>query len=106
MPGSFIDQRERSDKELKSKGRIESERQWRSERVFSLAKHCQGNGHPLGGVCESLLFPGGQGQSLLEPNKGTLVNSLAEMQGPPGNSLNMVIITEAMKSKSKKQSPT
>ena len=27
MPGSFIDQRERSNEELKSKGRIESERQ-------------------------------------------------------------------------------
>ena len=31
MPGCFIDQRERSNEELKSKGRIERERQWASK---------------------------------------------------------------------------
>ena len=31
MPGSFKDQKERSNKELTSKGRIESERQWGSK---------------------------------------------------------------------------
>ena len=31
MPGSFIDQRERSNEALKSKGSIESERQWGSK---------------------------------------------------------------------------
>ena len=53
MPGSFIDQRERSNEELKSKGRIQRVMQWGSkvEREFSLAKHLQGNGLPLEGVC-------------------------------------------------------
>ena len=36
MPGSFIDQRERSNEELKSKGRIERERQWGSKMKGSL----------------------------------------------------------------------
>ena len=51
MPDSFIDQRERSNEELKSKGRIERVMQWGSkvERVFSLAKHLQGNGQPAFG---------------------------------------------------------
>ena len=31
MPGSFVDQRERSNGELKSKGRLEKERQWGSK---------------------------------------------------------------------------
>ena len=31
MPGSFVDQRERSNGELKSKGRMEKERQWGSK---------------------------------------------------------------------------
>ena len=31
MPGSLIDQRERSNEKLKSKGRIERERQWESK---------------------------------------------------------------------------
>ena len=31
MPGSLIDQRERSNEKLKSKGRIERERQWGSK---------------------------------------------------------------------------
>ena len=31
MPGSFIDQRERSNEALKSKGSIENERQWGSK---------------------------------------------------------------------------
>ena len=36
MPGYFIDQRERSNEELKSKGRIERERQWGSKMKGSL----------------------------------------------------------------------
>ena len=31
IPGSFIDQRERSNEELKSKGRIEGEKHWGSQ---------------------------------------------------------------------------
>ena len=41
-----------------------------------------------------------------ELNKGTLVYSQAEGQGPPGKPLSMIIIIKAMKSKSKKQFPT
>ena len=44
--------------------------------------------------------------SLPELKKGTLVYSQAEGQGPPGKSLSMIIITRALKSKSKKQFPT
>ena len=53
IPGSFIDQRERSNEELESKGKIERERQWgkKSEMVFSLPKHLQGNVQPLEGMC-------------------------------------------------------
>ena len=52
MPGSFIDQREKGNEELKSKGRIEREVQWGSKvSVFSLVKHLQGNGQPSKGVC-------------------------------------------------------
>ena len=43
-----------------------------------------------------LLFTGGQGQTpLLERNKGTLVYSQAEKQGPPGKLLSMIIIIKA-----------
>ena len=44
--------------------------------------------------------------SLQELNKGILVYSQAEGQGPPGKPLSMIIIIKAMKSKSKKQFPT
>ena len=51
MPGSFINQRERSNEEPKSKGRIQRERQWagKAKRIFSLAQHLQKD-QPLVGV--------------------------------------------------------
>ena len=39
MPGSFIDQRERSNEELKSKGRIERERQWHKGKRSSVLQN-------------------------------------------------------------------
>lgn len=49
--------------ETKVKGRIEKERQWRNKakEVFSLAKTLS---RPLEGVCSSLLFKDGQGQTI------------------------------------------
>ena len=44
MPGSFIDQRERSNEELKSKGRIESEKQWgRGVLIWSIHRWARTN---------------------------------------------------------------
>ena len=58
-------------------------------------------------MCESLLFTGGQGQtSLHELNKGTLVYSQAEGQGPPGKAVIMIIITKATKKQVREQFPT
>ena len=73
-----------------------------SERVFSLVKHLQGNGQPLEGVSCSLLFIAGQGQSLHELNKGTLVSSQAEGQGPQGKPLNKILITRLALTKNSK----
>ena len=59
-------------------------------------KNFQGNVQRSEGVCESLLFTGGQGQtSLRELNKGTLAYSQVEGQGPPGEPLSMRIIIKA-----------
>ena len=44
--------------------------------------------------------------SLLELNKGTLVYSQAEGQGPPSKPLSMIIVSKVMKSKSKKKFST
>ena len=44
--------------------------------------------------------------SVSKLNKGTLVYSHGKGQGPPGKPLSMIIITKAMKNKSKKQFPT
>ena len=44
MPGSFINQRERSNEELKSKGRIESEKQWgRGVLIWSIHRWARTN---------------------------------------------------------------
>ena len=53
-PGSFIDQRERSNEEPKSKGRIKREMKWGGKAkgsFLSLAKHLQGKGKLSEGVC-------------------------------------------------------
>ena len=46
------------------------------------------------------------GRDKLSLNKGTLVYSQVEGQSPPGKPISMIMITKAMKSKSKKQFPT
>ena len=49
-----------------------------SERVFNFIKHLQVNVQLSEGVCSSLLFTEGQGQTISELSKGTLVYSQAE----------------------------
>ena len=46
MPGSLTDWRERSNEELKSKGRIEREMQWGNKVEGSSALHRQARGFP------------------------------------------------------------
>ena len=95
MPGSFIDQRERSNEELKTEGRIERERQWGStvKGSFSLTKYLQGNVQPWKG-CVNLFYSqvGRDKPSLHELNRGTLVHSQEEGWGPSGKPLSMIII--------------
>ena len=97
MPGSFIEQRERGNEELKSKGRIDSEMWWGIKWKGLQSGETSPRECPASeGVCESLLFTGGQGQtSLHELNKGTLAYSQAEGQGPPGKPLGLLIIIKA-----------
>ena len=104
MPGSFTDQKERSHEELKSKGRVQRERQWGSEgKGFSVLLNVSRGMVSLwrGFVNHFYSQRGRDKLSLPELKKGTLVCSQAEGQGPPGKSLSMVIITRALKSKSK-----
>ena len=64
MPGSFIDQREGSNKELKSKGRIEREMQWVSKvKGSSVLQNISKGMANLWQGCVNLLFTGGQGQT-------------------------------------------
>ena len=81
MPGSFIDQRERSNEELKSKGRIKRERQWGiklkgSSALQNISKKMAS--FWKGYVNLSCSQVGGDKLSLPELNKGTLVSSQAE----------------------------
>ena len=76
MPGSFIDQRERGNEELKSKGRIERERQWRSKlKAPSVLENISKEMVSLwkGVCCVNLLYSqvGRDKLSLNELNKGT-----------------------------------
>ena len=98
MPGSFIDQRERSNEELKSKGRIERERQWGSKvKGSSVLQNISKGMASLWKGCVNLFYSqvGRDKLSLQELNKGTLVYSQAEGQGPPGKPLSMIIIIKA-----------
>ena len=61
----------------------------------------KGTGSLWKGYC-SLLFIAGRGQSLPELNKGTLVYSQAEGQGPQGKPLHMIIITRLALTKNSK----
>ena len=108
MPGYFIDQRERSNEELKSKGRLERERQWGSKvKGSSVLQNISKGMSSLQKECVNLFYSqvGRDKLSLPELKKGTLVYSQAEGQGSPGKLLSMIIITRATKSKSKKQFP-
>ena len=95
MPASLIDQRERNDEEPKSKGRVEREMQWGSKvKGSSVLQNISKGKSSLQKGCVSLLCSqvGREKLSLREPNKGTLVYSQAEGQGPPGKPLSMIII--------------
>ena len=84
MPGCFIDQRERSNEELKSKGRIEREMQWGSKlKGSSVFQNISKGMSSLWEGCVSLFYSqvGRDKLSLHELNKGTLVYSQAKGQG-------------------------
>ena len=99
MPGSFIDQRERSNEELKSKGRLERERQWGSkvkgssvlQNIYKGMSSLQKKG------CVNLFYSqvGRDKQSLLELNKDTLIYIKAEGQVPLNKPLSTIIIIKA-----------
>ena len=97
MPGPFIDQRERSAEELKSKGRIEREMQWGSKvKGSSVLQNIPKGIIMLQKGCISLFYSQGRDKiSLHELNKGTSVYSQAEGQGPPGKPLSMIIMMKA-----------
>ena len=95
MPGSFIDQRERSNEELKTKGRIERERQRESKvKASSVLRNISKGMSSLWKGCFNLFHSqvGRDKPSLLELNKGTLVYSQAKGRHPSGKPLNMIII--------------
>ena len=78
MPGSLIDQRERSNEELKSKGRTERERQWGSKVKGSpvLQNISQGTASLWKGCLNFFCSQVGRDKlSLQELNKGTLQSS-------------------------------
>ena len=98
MPGSFIDQRERSNEELKSKDRIEMEMQGGSQlKGSSVLQNISKGMSSLQKECVNLFYSqvGRDKLSLYQLNKGTLVYSRAEGQGPPGKPLSMIIIIKA-----------
>ena len=90
MPGSFMDQRERSSEELKSQGRAEREGQSGSKVKGPLVSQSISKGMAsLGKGCVHLVYSqvGRDKLFLQELNKDTLVHSQAEGQGPPGSSV-------------------
>ena len=98
MPSSFIDQREGSNGELKTKGRIERELQWGRKVKGSMALQNFSKGvSRLQNRCVYLFYSqvGRDKLSLQEVNKGTLVYSLADKQGSSGKPLSMIIIIKA-----------
>ena len=108
MPGSFKDQKERSNKELTSKGRIESERQWGSKvKGASVLQNISKEMASLWKECVNIFYSqvGKDKLSSYELNKGTSVYRQAQGRVLWGKLLSM-ITTRATKSKSKKQFPT
>ena len=95
MPGSFTDQRERSNEELKSTGRIEREMQRGSavEGSPDLWRVTKGMSSLQKG-CVNLFYSQGRDKhSLLELNKGTLQSSRGA--GSSRQAMSMIIIIKA-----------
>ena len=81
MPGSFKDQKERSNKELTSKGRIESERQWGSKvKGASVLQNISKEMASLWKECVNIFYSqvGKDKLSSYELNKGTSVYRQAQ----------------------------
>ena len=100
MPDSLIDQRERNNEKLKSKGRTERKRQWESQVKGSsvLPDISKGMASCWKGCVNLFCSQVDRDKlSLHELNQGTLVYSQAEEQGHPGTPLSMIIIIKAMK---------
>ena len=98
MPGCYIDQRKRSNEELKSKGRIEREMEWGSKlKGSSVFQNISKGMSSLQMGCVSLFYSqvGRDKLSVHKMKKGTLVYSQAEGQGPPGKPLSINIIIKA-----------
>ena len=98
MPDSFIDQREGSNKELKSKGRIEREMQWVSKvKGSSILQNISKGMANLWQGCVNLFYSqvGRDKLSLQERNKGIFIYSPEEGQDPLGKPLSMTIILKA-----------
>ena len=97
MPDYFIDQRERSNEELKSKGRTKKEMQWGREVKGSSVLQNISKGMPslLKGCAN--FFYSQLGRDKLSPRaeQRLLIYSQAERQGPSGKSLNTIIIIKA-----------
>ena len=87
MPGSFKDQRERSNEKRKSKDRTEREMQWGSKvKGSSVLQNISKEMASPQKCCVNLFYSqvGRDKPSLQDPNKDTLVYSQAEGQYPPG----------------------
>ena len=87
MPDSLIDQRERNNEKLKSKGRTERKRQWESQVKGSsvLPDISKGMASCWKGCVNLFCSQVDRDKlSLHELNQGTLVYSQIEGQGPPG----------------------
>ena len=94
---------ERSNEELKSKGRIERKMQWGSKvKGSSVLQNISKGMSKLQKGCVSLFYSqvGRDKLSLHELNKSTSVYSQAEGQGPPGKLLSMIIIIKTRQRKS------
>ena len=103
MTGYFIDQRERSNEELKTKGRRERERQRGSKvKASSVLRDIAKGMTSLWKGCVNLFYSqmGRDKLSLCKLSKGTLLYRQAEGQGPSGKPLNMIIIIKTRQRKS------
>ena len=97
MPASFIDQRDRNNEELKSKGRIEREMQWGNKVKGSSVLQNISKGCPAfrSGVLVSSIHRWAGTNYLSISLTMALVYSQAEGQGPPGKPLSIIITIKA-----------